>query len=802
MKHREKHPPKPRSSRRPRPLELFTGCLLLFLLLTGTLWSFSSAVGQTLHPFLLLTGCTLLSVLLTLICALPTRWMLFGMAAVLGAAGFTVWRLFPIMQLGEITFRCAVVNTVCTSLELDGFIYPIAQLPTMVWVRSATLLALVVAAVLGVLLALAVIRRPSFSVSFLLTAPFVLAPLCISVTPAWLPLMGLLLGWTVMGLGSLVRRQDRAGAARLTLLSLPAAALLLFLLGLAMPQDSYQRPRWADDALDSINNWVTHLDVTLFHGKGPFGFGSGGSFADADGKVDLSDAGPLNFSGRTVLEVDTDLRGRIYLRGFSSAVYDSDGWGPLEEADYDDLGIFHYPIGEVSGQFSLSDLSNALDSYQPMNFPALADRNTFPNKQYAKVTVHNVGADPGYVYVPYHILSQPNELSGTRFMYDSYLARGEDVWTHTLYVQPGCSPDSGAELPVAAQDAEERYQAFVYEKYLTIPISPELWEAMEEAAEQFWPQVMEACRAEEIANSPDGSYGITSRNGIPDLTLSDIHSTYLWTMESAQAIADYLASITQYDPNTPATPEGEDFVTYFLTESHRGYCMHYASAATLMLRAMGIPARYVTGYVADVPTSGHVNVPDSAAHAWVEVYIPGYGWEPIEVTPAYAGSNPGQSGTAEPTPTPTATPTPPAPQGPQASARPSAAPDDQDEDGQETPPLDLRFILIPLAAVLVVLAFPIRRSVGRSRREKKFRQENTNRAVIAAYLHLEKLARWGGQTPEEVAELAKKAKFSPHTLTEEERSTAVEAARTISAQVDKALPWYKRFCCRYILGLC
>ena len=53
-----------------------------------------------------------------------------------------------------------------------------------------------------------------------------------------------------------------------------------------------------------------------------------------------------------------------------------------------------------------------------------------------------------------------------------------------------------------------------------------------------------------------------------------------------------------------------------------------------------------------------------------------------------------------------------------------------------------------------------------------------------------------------MAELAKKAKFSPHTLTEEERSTAVEAARTISAQVDKALPWYKRFCCRYILGLC
>lgn len=798
MKRHSKRQPRPR----PGWLELLTGGILLFLLLTGSLWSFSSAAGQPLQTSVFLGGCVLLTVLLTVLCALPTRWMLAGMAGVLLLDGLAVWRLFTAMQLGEITFRCSVVNTVCTSLELDGFIEPILQLPTAVWVRAATVVALAVAAVLAVLLALAVVRCPSFSFAFLLTGPFVLAPLCISVTPAWLPLMVLILAWCVMGLGSLARRWDRQGAARLTLVSFPAVALLLLLLNTAMPQSSYQRPQWADDALDSISNWASRLNVTLFNGKGPFGFGSGGSFTDADGKVSLDDAGPLNFSGRTVLEVDTDLRGRIYLRGFSSAVYDSDGWGPLAESDYLDLGIFYYPISEVSGQFSLSDLSNALDGYQPMNFPALADRNTFPGKDYAKVTIRNEGADPGYVYVPYHILSLPGELSGTRFMYDSYLARGEDVWSHTLYVQPGCSPDAGAVLPAEAQDAEARYQAFVYDKYLTIPDSPELWDAMAEAAEQFWPQVMQACRAEEIANSPDGSYGITSRNGIPDLTRSDIHSTYLWTMESAQAIADYLDSITQYDPDTPATPEGEDFVTYFLTESRRGYCMHYASAATLMLRAMGIPARYVTGYVADVPSSGHVNVPDSAAHAWVEVYIPGYGWEPVEVTPAYAGSNPGQSGTAEPTPTPTATPTPTPTQSAQPSAQPSAAPDDPEDKPEEAATLDLRFLLIPLAVVLVLLAFPARRAIGRARRDKRFRQANTNLAVIAAYLHLKKLEKWGGQTPEEVFELAKKARFSPHTLTEEERQTAVEAARTVSAQVDKALPWYKRFCCRYLLGLC
>ena len=416
-------------------------------------------------------------------------------------------------------------------------------------------------------------------------------------------------------------------------------------------------------------------------------------------------------------------------------------------------------------------------------------------KEYAKVTVRNVGADPGYVYVPYHILSQPDELSGAKFVNDAYLARGDDVWTHTIYVQPNCDPLSRAELPEAAAQAESTYAYFVYNSSY-MAIDEDAADAVFDALNKLFGNP-----AQSLPGGLDNEHLQAYSSYISYGRLSEEDSRGAM-LSLAGMVGDYLSQLAEYDPDTPATPEGEDFVSYFLTESHRGYCMHFASAATLMLRAIGIPARYVTGYVADVPPSGHVNVPDSAAHAWVEIYIDGYGWEPIEVTPAYAGSNPGQSGTAEPTPTPTAMPTPTATQGPQASARPSAAPDDPDEDGEEAAPLDLRFILIPLAAVLVVLAFPVRRSVGRSRREKKFRQENTNRAVIAAYLHLEKLARWGGQTPEEVAELAKKAKFSPHTLTEEERSTAVEAARTISAQVDKALPWYKRFCCRYILGLC
>ena len=87
--------------------------------------------------------------------------------------------------------------------------------------------------------------------------------------------------------------------------------------------------------------------------------------------------------------------------------------------------------------------------------------------------------------------------------------------------------------------------------------------------------------------------------------------------------------------DTPVQPRDEDFVLHFLTQSRQGYCVHFASAAAVMLRALDIPARYVSGYVA-VVQGGRADVPDSAAHAWVEYYLDGFGWLPLEATPGFA----------------------------------------------------------------------------------------------------------------------------------------------------------------------
>ena len=783
MKKRNDRPKRPPF--RPTPASLLGDGILLFLSVYGALFSFCTAFSVEFRPDLLLAGCGACTLVGLLIWSLPKLWWTLPLAGAAGLWGWGLWRLWDYLVLGEIAVRCAVVNTFCTSLQLDGFIQPIAQLPDQVWALSATLLALAAALPLSLLLGLAILRARSFWFTFWVTLPFPLAPICISVTPAWLPLMALVLVWSVLGLTSLVGRRDRKGSARLTLLALPAAALLLALLTIAMPQDRYQRPGWADNALDNFTNWAARQNFALFDGGGPFGlFGGGGGLANADGEVDLSHAGPLRFSGRTVLKVETDLRGRIYLRGFSGAVYDGGSWAPLDQEIYDQGLQWEEYEPSLSSVYRPS-----LNGYQPMNFPALADRETFPAKDYAKITVRNVGADPGYVYTPYHILSQPKELAGAAFVNDAYIARMEDVWTHTLYIQPGCDPLSGAELPEEAEGPENNYSYFVYENYLDVP--EESWEALDRAVQEISAEMM------------------SGRTEIPAyqryLALAQSTSVPTWgqvRLLMADVVAAYLNETAEYNPDTPVTPEGEDFVSYFLTESHEGYCMHFASAATLMLRYLGVPARYVAGYVADVPSSGKVDVPDSAAHAWVEIYLDGYGWEPIEVTPAYEGGRPGYTATAEATPTPTATVQPTATAAPSASAAPTPTPSQAPGAvGQGSAKLDLRLVLIPLAVILVLLAFPIRRSVGRSRRERKFRQENSNRAVIAAYLQLQKLEKWGYEIPEELFELAKKAKFSPHTLTVEEREQAVSAARAAAAQVDRALPWYRKFWFRYILSL-
>src|SRR5438477_11377733 len=101
------------------------------------------------------------------------------------------------------------------------------------------------------------------------------------------------------------------------------------------------------------------------------------------------------------------------------------------------------------------------------------------------------------------------------------------------------------------------------------------------------------------------------------------------------ALTSYLQGHYKYTLDLPRVPAGRDPVDWFLFDVKTGYCEQFATAATLMLRSLGIPARLATGYsTGDYdPVLNQAVVREHDAHAWVEVWFGGHGWVPVDPTP-------------------------------------------------------------------------------------------------------------------------------------------------------------------------
>lgn len=107
--------------------------------------------------------------------------------------------------------------------------------------------------------------------------------------------------------------------------------------------------------------------------------------------------------------------------------------------------------------------------------------------------------------------------------------------------------------------------------------------------------------------------------------------------DKAVAIRNYLRRVP-YNLDIAAPADDADGVDHFLFVLQQGYCDYYASAAAVLMRAVGIPARYVLGYAPGRlnTTLGVYEVLELNYHAWVEAYFPGYGWVSFEPTPPNA----------------------------------------------------------------------------------------------------------------------------------------------------------------------
>lgn len=107
--------------------------------------------------------------------------------------------------------------------------------------------------------------------------------------------------------------------------------------------------------------------------------------------------------------------------------------------------------------------------------------------------------------------------------------------------------------------------------------------------------------------------------------------------EKMKAIETFLSRY-EYSLSPGAPPEEGDVVDYFLFQSGTGYCTYFASAMAVLGRAVGIPTRYMQGYLVSTPLKEETSVPvlNSNAHAWAEAYIQGVGWIPFEPSTGFS----------------------------------------------------------------------------------------------------------------------------------------------------------------------
>ena len=231
--------------------------------------------------------------------------------------------------------------------------------------------------------------------------------------------------------------------------------------------------------------------------------------------------------------------------------------------------------------------------------------------------------------------------------------------------------------------------------------------------------------------------------------------------DKAAALCEYLQASFPYTMNQSVPPLTQDFVSWFLFDEQQGYCTSFASSLCVLARAAGLPSRYIEGYAAIPDSNGIARVTQQYAHAWSEIYFPGFGWLTFDPTPGSGSSadgtggglpddsgddaendaesggseddegdenggadasSPSPSPTPSPTPTPTPVPTPspsptpehgdpqitppplitPAPT-PAATPQPTPAPTPDINSPQDRPPLYLLWLLPFLFAALCAL---------------------------------------------------------------------------------------------------
>ncbi len=409
------------------------------------------------------------------------------------------------------------------------------------------------------------------------------------------------------------------GANGLTYLASIAAAFVislcvLLIVNITVPYSTYVRNQKTSTLKAEITDDVKYFVTFGFSGYFNRYHATGGL---NDGRLGgIHSVRPDYETDLTVTFVPTSYK-PVYLRGFVGINYTDRQWynsAGLLEAGLIDTDIYNYYENDTLLVKEFDELAFEYRFHAP-----------------SRIDILNVGANINYKYYPYYTdynLTPPYEINKDGSPLNTSV-NAHYFLLNTERTYPFYPEITNIKKPVVSLPY--------------IALSPYL-------------QIPESTRNEIIEFLEDNDLCtryITEDNDYHELSGAELQTVI-------NQLSNKLSSDFVYSLNPGITPKKCDFAGYFLNESKKGYCAHFATSSTLILRCLGIPARYVEGYVlsyddlaesvvvedADVSdyidtsvttsdlTVVRTNIADDKAHAWVEYYDPSFGWRVFEATTA------------------------------------------------------------------------------------------------------------------------------------------------------------------------
>lgn len=351
----------------------------------------------------------------------------------------------------------------------------------------------------------------------------------------------------------------------------------------------------------------------------------------------MTNAAP-NYTGKTVLTIrtrqlpETDM----YLRGFIGSKYENGRWSNSIEQEQTELLCW-----QTQSQLMEQDFYFVNDAVER----GICEKGLF-SIEYAGNNRDNFG------YLPYFSRINIGYKENFTRNYDWGLRRDSaltDYWFTMPLLSDGLERDLLRNAHLLHQSSEwvpGEFRQGTVEEYWNYVLEQDTW-LPEKGLEQTKELAQALLDRGEVTLSEEAdvfdNYAlqefIYSESYIE--TKTGVIPTGSGVAKTIRQLRSFLNSTTSYSQHLNAKPPREDYVENFLFRQKRGYCEHYATAGAVLFRAMGVPARYVSGYKVspdDFVENGDgtytAQIPDSAAHAWTEVYTEECGWTVADMTPA------------------------------------------------------------------------------------------------------------------------------------------------------------------------